>query len=332
MWALIALAAACLLLAQTAPAQAGPAELAKARKAFKEGEVQYRLGNFAGALSRYQEALKWAARPSILFNMAQCYRVMKNPDKALFYYRLYLDDWRKQNPQNPRPHNVKEVELRISDLRAQIKTKEAAREAARERAERQRQAREQELWRKKTLDRAGRSEPGGQGRIKLIGIGAAGSEVRVDGALMVVTEEGVLKAKEGDRQLRVSSPGFRPWTGRATVKAGATVNVMVSLVPLKKKLKSGWLVASIACLALAGGAEAMGIVFSQRANTHFADTEPFEDDSRLSYLGHGLAGAFGAAAVATLIIYLASGTRGEAKTSSVMVLPGGPGLTGQLTF
>ena len=87
-----------------------------------------------------------------------------------------------------------------------------------------------------------------------------------------------------------------------------------------------------ACLALAGGAEAMGIVFSQRANTHFADTEPFEDDSRLSYLGHGLAGAFGAAAVATLIIYLASGTMGEAKTSSVMVLPGGPGLTGQLTF
>ncbi len=112
----ITLVLAGLLLAPRA--QAADENLNKAKVLFKRADIDYRSAEFKKALSGYVAALQLAPRPSIIFNIAQCHRQLHNHQRALFYYRLYLSDWARENP--TAPHRV-EVKGHISRLEELVK-------------------------------------------------------------------------------------------------------------------------------------------------------------------------------------------------------------------
>ena len=110
---------------------------AKARKLVKSGDLNYRMARFKDALPKYQAAYKIYEHPAILFNIAQCHRQLGDKKKALFFYKLYLADWRRSNPNPP---YLKEVNGHIGKLDAALEAQ--ARKAKEEqlRKERERKA------------------------------------------------------------------------------------------------------------------------------------------------------------------------------------------------
>ena len=61
---------------------------------YKEGETQYNIGNFDGAVDAFKKGFELETnetkRPAYLFNVAQAYRQAKNCKDAVFFYRRYL--------------------------------------------------------------------------------------------------------------------------------------------------------------------------------------------------------------------------------------------------
>jgi len=61
---------------------------------YKEGETQYNIGNFDGAVEAFKKGFELetneSKRPAYLFNVAQAYRQAKNCKDAVFFYRRYL--------------------------------------------------------------------------------------------------------------------------------------------------------------------------------------------------------------------------------------------------
>ncbi len=139
----VALVLVLTLFSSVAGADGDSKDKAKARELFKKAETQYRLGNFKEALGGYEAALKAAHHPSIIFNIAQCHRQLKAPEKSLFYYKLFLSDWNRQHP-GKAPPNKAEVDARIAELTTQVETRKKAEEeaAARKKAQEEQARRE----------------------------------------------------------------------------------------------------------------------------------------------------------------------------------------------
>lgn len=95
----------------------------RAKELFDEGSVKYKLGNFLGALIEFRAALKFSNRPSILFNIAQCHRQFKQAPKALFYYKLYLSEWSRLNPNKETPYK-EEILIHIKNLEDEVQKAE----------------------------------------------------------------------------------------------------------------------------------------------------------------------------------------------------------------
>lgn len=123
---------------------------ALASKAAKEAKLQskqaaklYNAGQFREALALYEDAYRLDARPTTLFNIAQCHRMLGNYERALFFYRRYLDAFKG------RPRNLKVVK----QLVAECEQKQAELERLRAEEERRRQE-EAEAQRLKELEMA----------------------------------------------------------------------------------------------------------------------------------------------------------------------------------
>jgi tetratricopeptide (TPR) repeat protein len=114
--------------AKTAPRAEAPADEATraAKRFFEQGEVQYRLGNFDKALEEFQAALSLVRRPTILINIAQCYRQLKQLEKARFYFKLFLSDWERHKPGTVSPYHA-EVKKRIAELTEAIESQQQQR-------------------------------------------------------------------------------------------------------------------------------------------------------------------------------------------------------------
>jgi tetratricopeptide (TPR) repeat protein len=89
--------------------------MVKAKAHYRKAEGAYRLGEFRNALGEYKKALRLVRRPSLLLNVAQCHRHLDEFDKALFFYKLYLDEWARAEPDTPSPYEA-EVKKRIKEL------------------------------------------------------------------------------------------------------------------------------------------------------------------------------------------------------------------------
>ncbi len=74
----------------TPPAHAAPSGEKQARELFQKAEMSFNLGRFPDALEDYQAAYQAKPLPAFLFNVAQCYRNMRNYERARFFFRRYL--------------------------------------------------------------------------------------------------------------------------------------------------------------------------------------------------------------------------------------------------
>jgi hypothetical protein len=106
--ALTAALAAPAAVRAEAGAPATPAEVGHAH--FDQGVQEYNLGHFTEAIAEFEKAYRADPTPIMLFNIAQSYRQLGNRERALFFYRRYLE----QAP--PDAPNRSEVEQRTKEL------------------------------------------------------------------------------------------------------------------------------------------------------------------------------------------------------------------------
>jgi hypothetical protein len=88
---------------------------------FERGARQYSKGDFSTAIAEFEKAYEVAPSPILLFNIAQCHRHLGNQERALFFYRRYLE-------QRPKAVNRAEVERRIAELEQGLESEREANE------------------------------------------------------------------------------------------------------------------------------------------------------------------------------------------------------------
>jgi tetratricopeptide (TPR) repeat protein len=107
------LVASALCFAFAAPARAQSMKKG-AKVYFERGATEYNLGHFTEAITQFEKAYEIDPAPILLFNIGQCHRQTGNKERALFFYRRYLE-------QNPKADNRNDVENRMAELERSIK-------------------------------------------------------------------------------------------------------------------------------------------------------------------------------------------------------------------
>jgi hypothetical protein len=80
---------------------------------YNQGMKQYTLGHFSEAIEEFEKAYDLKPEPIFLYNIAQSHRQNKNAERAIFFYRRYLEA-------DPRSANRAEVEKRMKELQASL--------------------------------------------------------------------------------------------------------------------------------------------------------------------------------------------------------------------
>jgi len=138
------------LLAIAAPAAAGPPAKPKAagsstaakpqtpidqaKALTAQAELEYKVGHFQLALNAYSSAYEIYPTPALLFNIGQCHKLLKNHERAVFFFRGYLRD-------KPDAPNRAQVEGLLADSQRALDEEQA--QAKKEAAEQERVAEEQ---------------------------------------------------------------------------------------------------------------------------------------------------------------------------------------------
>jgi len=104
-------ALAVWLASGAAPAQTPTSDSAQAH--FDRGAKLYNLGHFQEAIPDFEKAYELDPSPIFLFNIAQSHRQLGNKERALFFYRRYLE-------QASHAANREDVERRMKDLQAAL--------------------------------------------------------------------------------------------------------------------------------------------------------------------------------------------------------------------
>jgi hypothetical protein len=115
---------ALALLASSGAARAGEpgAGRAKAREVYKLASQHYKLAEYKEALAGFKEAYRLTEEPALLFNIAQCHRMMNEKPEAIRFFRNYLND------AGDAP-NVREVREIIARLEKEIEDEKASKNA-----------------------------------------------------------------------------------------------------------------------------------------------------------------------------------------------------------
>src|SRR5687767_13864814 len=81
------------LLSSPIYAQSAPSEsFAEAIRLFEAAEADYKEQKYEAALEGYEGAYLLSKEPGLLFNIAQCYRLLGKKEEALLTYRRYLEE------------------------------------------------------------------------------------------------------------------------------------------------------------------------------------------------------------------------------------------------
>jgi tetratricopeptide (TPR) repeat protein len=102
----------------TPPAFAvGPVAIARpeesARSHHEQGRRQFGQGQYEGAIASYRKAYELKADPSYLLDIAEAYRALDVPERAVFFYNRYLSA-------HPNPPNRFEVEAEVARLKQRL--------------------------------------------------------------------------------------------------------------------------------------------------------------------------------------------------------------------
>lgn len=115
---------AAFAVARPAHAEAKGKQAAESH--YNKGMTAYNLGHFQDAVEEFEKAYEIKAEPIFLYNIAQSHRQSGNPQRAIFFYRRYVDA-------DPSSKKRAEVEKRIADMQSELdaqKEREAAAAAA----------------------------------------------------------------------------------------------------------------------------------------------------------------------------------------------------------
>jgi hypothetical protein len=77
----------------------------------KKAEKDYKVERYQEAFTEYQEAYLAQAKPDLLFNMAECQRLLGHRSEAIRFYERFLED-------RPNPPNRAVVDKHLRELRA----------------------------------------------------------------------------------------------------------------------------------------------------------------------------------------------------------------------
>lgn len=102
----------------TPPAFAvGPVAVARPeespRSHHEQGRRQFGQGQYEGAIASYRKAYELKADPSYLLDIAEAYRALDVPERAVFFYNRYLSA-------HPNPPNRFEVEAEVARLKRRL--------------------------------------------------------------------------------------------------------------------------------------------------------------------------------------------------------------------
>jgi tetratricopeptide (TPR) repeat protein len=86
---------------------------------YKKGKKAYTLGHFDDAIAEFEKAYEIEPEPIFIFNIAQSHKQNGNYQRALFFYRRYLQE-------APGANDRAEVEEKMRALEAQLAEKSAA--------------------------------------------------------------------------------------------------------------------------------------------------------------------------------------------------------------
>jgi tetratricopeptide (TPR) repeat protein len=106
----------------TWPAHAESKGKQSAEGHYNKGMTAYNLGHFQEAIEEFEKAYELRSEPIFLYNIAQSHRQNGNPQRAIFFYRRYVDA-------DPNSKKRPEVEKRIFDMQSELnaqKEREAA--------------------------------------------------------------------------------------------------------------------------------------------------------------------------------------------------------------
>jgi tetratricopeptide (TPR) repeat protein len=114
----ILLVTVTLALATGVPglASAQPRPKATAEGHYQKGMKAYTLGKFADAIEEFEKAYELRQEPIFLYNIAQSHRQNNSPQRAVFFYRRYLEA-------EPEAKNRADIEKRIKDMENQLSAK-----------------------------------------------------------------------------------------------------------------------------------------------------------------------------------------------------------------
>ncbi len=301
-------------------------EYTQAKKLYNQAEVEYRLGNFQQALSLYQKALRLVERPSLIFNVAQCYSQLGDWKKALFHYQYYLDIWSRQNPHTPAP-NLAGVHRKITQMKLNILKEDS-------------HTQETSASGKKppTIiipQPANQHQPPARAKLRIGGLSIKGATVLVDGTIKAVSPvEFLIDVPPGVHHVSIRAKGYLHWDQMVKAAKGQVVFVPVFLKALPGRSRF-WLLMTLSSGVLAAGAEAMAIAYYARAEDLIHETQAFRDERSMVVLGHVLAGGFLTLSAVSLYFYLTSGRMrqsAEKLSSSIFPINSGAMALGQFSF
>jgi tetratricopeptide (TPR) repeat protein len=108
-----------LLLGTLAAAHATEEDRSAAKRLFLSGSKHFDLGEYEQALGDFKEAYRLHEDPTLLYNIAQCHRLLRHNEEALRAYKTFL----ARSPDSPvRP----DVERRINELDEAISAQKSA--------------------------------------------------------------------------------------------------------------------------------------------------------------------------------------------------------------
>lgn len=113
------LGAVCAAWALASPAAAEERNEDLAKAHFEIAVHHHKAGRFELAIAAYQKAYDAAPLPDFLFNIGQCYRVLEQHDRAIFFFERYRDD-------APTEADRRRVEPLLAKLRAERDAKRRA--------------------------------------------------------------------------------------------------------------------------------------------------------------------------------------------------------------
>lgn len=103
--------AVSVLVASAATAEVREKQTAEVH--YEKGMKAYTLGRFPEAIEEFEKAYELRAEPIFLYNIAQSHRQNNNLQRAIFFYRRYLEA-------EPNAKNRADIEKRIRELETEL--------------------------------------------------------------------------------------------------------------------------------------------------------------------------------------------------------------------